>query len=115
MEYREPIPISRTEAEEAFASGDSFRICDALVRITFHDLDWRWVQQWCIDFSKHPDLYIRGLAATCFGHLARIHGCLDLDIVLPILKDLLNDPDVGGEAKNAISDIRMFMKSDLEI
>ena len=110
MEYREPKQIDRTQAEAVFASGDSLAICDALVSIAFNDPDWRWVQNWCIRFSKHQDLYIRGLAATCFGHLARIHGCLDLDLVLPILADLLNDPEVAGEAKDALGDIRMFMK-----
>jgi len=41
------------------------------------------------------------LLATCFGHLARIHGELDLVIVLPAVRKLQSDPDAGSNADAA--------------
>jgi len=54
MYYKDVLPIKREEAETAFSSGNLQEICDALVRITYHDPDWRWVQAQCLYFGKHP-------------------------------------------------------------
>lgn len=109
MKYQEVSPITRHDAEIAFSSGNPDSICDALVSITFYDSDWRWVQDWCIHFSNHPVNYVRGLAANCFGHLARIHGCLEKEKVIAILQKLLDDPEVCGRAEEALEDIKMFL------
>jgi hypothetical protein len=109
MKYKDPRPINRTEAETAFASGNTEATCDALVRVTFHDSDWRWVQERCLDFVHSPNAEVRGLAATCLGHLARIHGELDLARVNPVLLALAQDPEVGGRAEDALDDIRLHL------
>ena len=107
--YQEASPISREDAEIAFSSGVSERICDALVRVTFNDSDWRWIQEKCLLFinSSYPD--VRGLAVTCLGHLARIHRKLDLKKVLPLLKNLRNDAEVSGRVEDAFDDIETFV------
>src|ERR1051326_2548243 len=87
-------------------------ICDALVGIAYYDPDWRWVQSYCLLFLNHRDADIRGLAATCLGHLARIHRVIDLNIVLPELKKLLKDPEIGGRVEDALSDIEIFLKNN---
>jgi hypothetical protein len=88
MQCEEVLPISREEAEAAFLSGEPESICQALVRVAFHDTHWRWVQAWCMEFARHSDCEVRGLAATCLGHLARIHRRLDLEAELPVLHEL---------------------------
>jgi len=75
--YQEAKPMSRDAAEQAFGSSDIERICDALVRVSFHDPDTGWVQERLGSFAKHGSAQVRGLAAACFGHLARLHGRLD--------------------------------------
>jgi len=114
MKYYEPKPISREEAETKFATGLQTEICTALVRITYNHPDWRWAQDWCLHFTEHPDSGIRGVAVNCLGDLARIHGCLELEKVFPVLRKLLADPEVVGRAEDALDDIRVFMGKELE-
>lgn len=109
MRYHDVQPISREDAEGAFCTGDPKKICDALIRLVFHESEWRVAQEECMRFSTHADAAVRGLAATCFGHLARIHGTLDLKRVLPALKRLLADPVVSGRAQDALDDIEMYL------
>jgi len=109
MHYKDVLPITRQEAETAFSSENLEEICDALVRVTYHDPDWGWVQAQCLRFGKHPHSEIRGLAATCIGHLARIHGVLDMESVRPVLDELLKDPEVSGRAQDALDDIKVYL------
>jgi len=105
--YREPQPVSRVEADRIFAAGDSKAIASTLVDIAFHERDWRWVQDKCLYFARHPEPNVRQVAVTCLGHIARIHRTLDLAVVLPVLDELSSDEAVTIE--DAIDDIRMFM------
>ena len=109
MKYHEVVPISRHDASLAFSSGSPHDIAHALIRVVYHDPDWRWAQELCIEYAKHPDSDVAGLAVTCFGHLARIHGKLDLERVLPILEELKQDEKIGGRVDDALGDIRMYM------
>lgn len=109
MRFQEVTPISREQALIAFASNEVEAICDALIRITYHDPDWHWVQEQCIRFTEFPDVEVRGLAVTCLGHLARIHRRLNLKEVLPVLESLLNDADVAPRVADTLDDIKMFI------
>ena len=107
LTYQEPHPITRDEAKAAFASGDPERIAHALVNVAFHEADWRWVQERCLGFARADVAAVRQIAVTCLGHMARIHGRLDLDRVLPVFDELSRDPEV--QVDDALDDIRMFM------
>jgi hypothetical protein len=109
MIYHEPQPLSRDEAEHIFASHDTSAIASALVDIAFHDGDWRWVQNKCLGFARHPAPAVRQVAVTCLGHVARIHRTLDLAAVLPVLDELSRDSSVTTE--DALDDIRMFVSN----
>lgn len=111
MRYVEVVPITRQEAEAAFASGVSYAICTALVRLVYHYPDWRWLQEKCIELSRDSDLEVAGVAVTCLGHLARIHGTLDLERVLPLLKSLHTNPELAGRVEDASGDIEMYIGS----
>jgi hypothetical protein len=110
LTYREPHPITRKEAEAAFASADSEEITLALVSVAFHDPDWRWVQDQCLHFAQHDVANVRQVAATCLGHVARIHRQLDLEKVLPVLQELSHDPEI--QVEDALDDIQMFVGCD---
>jgi len=109
MHYEEVLPITRDEAESVFATTDPVKVCNALVRITYHDPDWRWVQERCLHFARHSDPDICGCAATCLGHLARVHRVLDVEKVIPVIEELLIHPELAGIAEDALDDIKMFL------
>jgi hypothetical protein len=115
MTYHEPQPITREVAESAFASGEAKEIAFALVNVAFHDPDWRWVQDTCLNFTQSHDAGVRQIAVTCLGHVARIHRNLDLDKTAPVLHKLMHDPElyVRGSTEDAIDDIQRFMGVDL--
>ena len=111
MIYHSVEPISRTEAERIFAGSDEHAICNALVSVAFYDPDWKWVQDQCLEFINTPGIApgIRSLAATCLGHVARIHETIDWDRVVPLLESLVNEPGMGT-AGDALDDIHMFVR-----
>jgi HEAT repeat len=109
LKYQEPQPVERADAIRIFSSGTSDEICDALIGVTFHDPDWRWVQDRCLTFLGDENSDVRAIAATCLGHIARIHRQLDRDVVVPALERLTADPKIGGTAEDALEDIRIFL------
>ena len=108
MRYHEDLPMPRAEVEAALAAGDEATVANALLSATVHDPDWRWVQDQCVRLMKDTNPVLRGLAVTCLGHLARLHGVLDLDKVLPLLREVERDPVAGGRVEDALDDIHMF-------
>jgi hypothetical protein len=92
--------MGRAAAESALSGSDSAAICRALVDAALHDPDWAWVQEHCLRLLTSSDSEVRGVAATCLGHVARIHGMLDLD------------PEVRDRAEDALDDIQQFMGTD---
>lgn len=113
MRYVEVEPITRQEAKAAFATGIPDSICDALIRLVYHDPDWIWVQERCIELSEDSNSEVSGLAVTCLGHLARIRRTLDLERVLPALKKLLANPEIAGRVEDALDDIETYLKIEI--
>jgi HEAT repeat len=102
--------MNRSMIEDLFAHGSDDEICETLVDIALSEPDdGAWVQDKCLEMSRHPSWPVRAIAATCLGHLARIHGTLDLTKALPRLRDLQSDPRTAGHAENALADIARFI------
>ena len=111
MDYREVLPISRSEAESLLESGNGAAIIDALLSSAYHDPDWQWVQYRCVELLNHSELPVRRVAVTCLGHLARIHRTLDLNVVVPRLSALRADGSIRGWVEDALEDIRIYIPS----
>jgi hypothetical protein len=109
MQYEEIDPISRTEAMVALGSADLRDISKALVRLAFHDPDLQWVQSLCMELTKHSTVEVQMTAILCLGHLARIHGALDLEKVVPLLIELSKNPLLAGRVDDAMDDIEIFL------
>lgn len=109
MMYEELGPISRADAERELASGVRDRVCRALLRVALFHEDRSWIEKTLLRYLDDDDPWTRGVAATCVGHLARIHRTVDLTLLLPRLKSLLADPQAGAKARDALDDIRMFV------
>ena len=109
VRYIELDPISRHDAEEALSSASSATVCYALARVVHHDSDWRWLQDKCIQMTSHPDMDVVRLSISLFGDIARIHGNLDLDTVLPLLKRLHENTELAGRVEDAWDDIAVYL------
>lgn len=111
-EYNEVQKLDLKNVMSELNSGEVQRIVNALLGLAFHDEDWKGVQDLCIQYSNHPHYNVKGIAILCFGHLARIHGKLETEKVLPIVKKALRDSNdfVVGHANSALGDIQFFVK-----
>jgi hypothetical protein len=109
--YQEIFPMSRPELERLTDSGNDSAIIEGLLSAAYYDPDWRWVQNLCLRFLSSPDTGIRSNAATCLGHIARIHRQLDTETVTPRLRELLDDPSIAPYAEDALEDIKLFLKT----
>ncbi|MCW2291946.1 hypothetical protein M2262_001996 [Pseudomonas sp. BIGb0408] len=110
MNYQDPQPYNKRALEKAFASRDVKSICEALVSVALNDSDWRWAQNKCLEFLRNEIPDVRGLAATCLGHIARIHRQLDKEKVLIALREHLDDNIISGQIADALDDIDMFLR-----
>ena len=109
MKYVELEPTSRAQLAQELDSGDRDRVSTALVQAALHDHDRCWLEDLLATYLEHSDPWIRGVAATCTGHVARIHGDLDLARMLPLLRRLLTEEETLGRAEDALSDIDVFV------
>lgn len=105
--YEEVRPIEKAIAEQIFLHEDKDSICSAMVSVAFYEQDWKWAQEKFIELFFNSDADVSGLAATCLGHLARLHKTIEKQRVLKILRDGANK-DNQGRIDDAIDDIEMF-------
>lgn len=110
MIYKSVEPISRVDAERIFSGGNPDEMVYALLSIAYHEPDWQWSQNQCLRFWDAPDFNLRRMATLCLGHVGRIHGIIDWDVVVPRLESRLDDPELGGTAEDALGDIKVFVK-----
>ena len=110
MRYKAVVERSRSEIEVLLRTGDGSGIADALLSAAYYDSDWKWVQDQCLMFSRHEDQNVRWIAATCFGHLARIDRQLDLELVVQRLVEMKSDLLVAAAAEDALEGVRFFLK-----
>lgn len=109
MKYHDVQPISRQEAVEVLAGTNSVTICHALVSLAFHEPDWQWVQGQCVDRLRDGNTDVAGVAATCLGHLARLHRCLDMSSVIPALESAKKRDEIRGRVEDALDDIQTYL------
>ncbi|AVT32614.1 hypothetical protein C6361_27680 [Plantactinospora sp. BC1] len=75
----------------------------------YGDGDWRQSQQLYLALLDHDDHQVQALAATCLGHLARVHRRLDEDRVVVALRQARRRPHVRGTVTDALEDIELFL------
>jgi len=107
-EYKDIHPVDKYYAEQVFASSDVEKICDAMVAVAFYEQDWKWAQDKFLGFFKDENSDISGLAATCLGHIARVHHNLEKEKVITVLRSRLGDAKIAGRIEDALDDIEQF-------
>jgi hypothetical protein len=102
-------PISAAVAQRALGSGDPREISLALLRLALHGPDWKHAEELAREHGIHPDVMVRRNAATSLGHIARVHGRMDVDASLRLLHAMREDPEVTDWADAALDDFEMFL------
>ena len=110
MKCQDSRPYNKRALEKVFASRDVKIICEALVSIALNDSDWRRAQNKCLEFLSDESPDVRALAATCLGHIARIHRQLDKEKVLIAFREHLDDSIISGQIADALDDIDIFLR-----
>ncbi len=111
LRYEEPQPISRKEVESALASENPEVAAKALIRMALWEPDWEWAEHTCLAALQNRNVEIKKAALTAIGHVARLHHVLHLEAVIPVVKQLLDDPSCQGIAEDALDDISIFVRS----
>jgi hypothetical protein len=105
--YAETKPQPRAELEESFASEDANIISEALFSAAQHEPDWRRSQAQCLRMLSHESVFVPSAALMALSEIALFRGQLDLDLVLPEMKRLESDPDLGPFVGDALDNIRV--------
>ena len=109
LRYEEPVPATPADVDAALDRGDAEAAARALVGAAFHHPHRRAVQDLCLRLLDGDDRPLAAVAATCLGHLARIHGELDTDVVRAALERHRGDALVGPRAEDALDDIDQYL------
>lgn len=62
------------------------------------------------------DRWLRINALHCFGYIARVYGHLDLDVVIPLLREAQSnatDTEVAAAAQDALDDLEIFLAESM--
>jgi hypothetical protein len=113
VKYHEVFQMSRVELEPLIVNGNETAIIEALLSAAWCDPDWQWVLGVCFGLLGHANLGMRANAATCLGHLARIHKMLDLELVRPKLLAVKGDAAVRPCVVDALEDIHFFLPGSI--
>jgi len=110
MRYEEIKYIPRETAIKYLAEDDDTTKIYALLSIALHDDDWKWAQSINLKMIQDADVDsdVKDIAILCLGHIVRIHRILDLDVVMPMLDKLSNNPTHTGRVQDVLDDINIF-------
>ncbi|WP_439813709.1 hypothetical protein [Zavarzinia sp. CC-PAN008] len=109
--YREVPSFSREEAERLMATGSLQQALDAMLSIAFNEDDAAWAQHVMLKELLGRDIARVRLAATCLGHIGRIHPQAEARHVIRMLRRRRGlDRFLDGAIEDALSDIRHFRR-----
>ena len=109
MLYVEIPVMTRSEIERCFQTEPPRIVARALISAALYDSDFDWVQQQCLEFLNGPDIGLRGTALVGLGHLARLHGRLDVATLNEQLAGAERHPILAGFVADLRRDIEMFI------
>lgn len=110
MEYDYPIRVSEDDAVKVFLQGRSIDTAKTLIGLALHGNNQVFTQSWCLFFLGGGDETEVGAAAISLGHIARLTGSVDKDVVVPALMiaKTRHRDRVEGIVEDALGDIAMF-------
>lgn len=108
MRYQDTSEITKTDFLEVVASGVITHMCQAVVDAVHSIEDYDWLLCQFKHLLGHPNDQIRGVTATCIGHIARLDLEADGEELLRLLRPMLSDVQIVGQVEDAIDDVRIF-------
>lgn len=103
------MAVNRRTLERQLAAGDKDTVINGIMAMVFN-VPWVSTQLRRL-LAEHENLEVAGLALTCFGHLARLHGDVgELAPVKTLLRAKAATPSpLAGVANDALDDLEIFM------
>nr|WP_218583261.1 hypothetical protein [Pseudomonas atagonensis] len=84
-------------------------VVSALISIGLNEIDRIWAQDTCLKYLTSETESIVVSAITAIGHIARRHGELDCETVLPALESVKRKfPALEGVIEDTLDDIEIF-------
>ena len=80
----------------------------AILSISQHD-DWHFAQAVCFKYGRHPNPDVRNISVLGLGHVARIHGAIDIGSVLELVGELRQAKRAHGFIEDMFDDIMVFV------
>jgi hypothetical protein len=115
MKYRKSAPITREQADHIVLLGEPKAICAALFDAINSISDRSWNEKFCLSLLSHFDEEVRAAAITCLGELARLHGKIDLDLVLPAFRTIwIREEKMRGLITDAVDNFNIFAGANID-
>ena len=111
--YKEPSKTSKQVFLDILKENITVNVCQATVDAVHSIRDYDWLLVQLSKLLEHEDGQVRGVTATCIGHLARL--CpkkADREQLLSTLSPHLSDESIIGQVEDAIDDIDIFLKNN---
>ncbi|MEB0226961.1 hypothetical protein [Pseudomonas sp. 10S4] len=106
--YQDPS-MSHNDAISLLASGSEPNVVAALVSIGLNEQDRVWAQTMCLKYLDSGTELIAASAITSLGHIARRHGELDMNAVLPAFDTAKKKfPALEATIADTLDDIEVF-------
>jgi hypothetical protein len=111
MKYEEIPFLSKDEIEAAILRDDPGELIFVVLSAALYAEDVEWAQSVCNRLIKHDNFNVRGNAILGFGHIARIHNQLDINVAKPAIEAALKDVSeyVRGQADCVADDVEFFL------
>ncbi|CAN7699631.1 hypothetical protein [Mesorhizobium sp. LjNodule214] len=88
--------------------GDVHEQVRAILSISQHD-DWCFAQDVCLKYARDPNPDVRNISIVGLGHIARIHGAIEIGSVLELVGALRRAGRDRGSIEGMFSDIMVFV------
>ncbi|MGY2189327.1 hypothetical protein D3C81_299630 [compost metagenome] len=106
--YQDPS-MSHDEATLLLASGVDTKVSAGLISIGLNEGDRTWAESTCLKYLTSGTESVAASAVTALGHIARRHGKLDKEVVLPALETVKQKyPSLEGIIADTLDDIDVF-------
>ena len=108
--YENPRSIAKEAAEAILLKGNSSEMCSALMSIALYEKDLSQAQDLVFPNFLSTNKDIAQAAITSVGHLARLHGQIDLDRLNFLLERMIYKAELSGNIEDMFNDIEVFCK-----
>ena len=108
LRYEAVRDLDASQTYTDLRSSDVDLVSRAILTISWHE-EWTSAQETCLEFARHEEYWIRKNSITGLGHIARIHGAIDIGSVLDLFGRLTKAGVPAYEFADMFGDIMVFV------